>query len=170
MSRQGEVKLVEFGIARAAAKLHVTQTGEVKGTMAYMSPEQAMGQMVDARADVYSAGAILYEALTLAKPFPNGRIRRNVPDAAAIRPEIPAALQAVLERAMAHDAADRFASADAMARALAQATGNEGMLSDESLAQWVKGISTTLSPAQETKRISPDDGTEKVVTPRFGDG
>lgn len=68
---RGEVKLMDFGIARAAERLAATRTGSVKGTLAFMSPEQARGQPVDRRADLYSFAATLYELLTLKRAFPD---------------------------------------------------------------------------------------------------
>ncbi len=64
ISYEGEVKLVDFGIAKAATKVHVTQHGALKGKLLYMSPEQAWGRMVDKRSDLFSLGIVLYEMLT----------------------------------------------------------------------------------------------------------
>ena len=69
ISFEGEVKIVDFGIARAASRITSTQAGVVKGKLAYMAPEQISGQQVDRRADVYSVGVSLYEMLTCRRPF-----------------------------------------------------------------------------------------------------
>src|SRR6185503_19309707 len=63
ISYEGEVKLVDFGIAKAATKAHVTQHGALKGKLLYMSPEQAWGKAVDKRSDIFSLGVVLYELL-----------------------------------------------------------------------------------------------------------
>ncbi len=72
LRRNGTPVLVDFGIARAASQVHVTRAGIVRGTLAYMSPEQATGEALDARSDLYAAGAVLYELVTGVKAFPNG--------------------------------------------------------------------------------------------------
>ncbi|HUU01290.1 MAG TPA: serine/threonine-protein kinase [Myxococcota bacterium] len=69
VSFEGEVKIVDFGIARAASRITSTQAGVVKGKLAYMAPEQIVGHKVDRRADVYSVGVTLYEMLTNRRPF-----------------------------------------------------------------------------------------------------
>lgn len=69
ISYEGEVKLVDFGIAKAAAKNSVTQIGALKGKILYMSPEQASGQSVDRRSDIFSVGVLLYEMITGKRPF-----------------------------------------------------------------------------------------------------
>src|SRR5262249_21151711 len=114
----GEVKLADFGVARSAAKVAVTQTGVIKGTLAYMSPEQAAGQTVDARSDVFSVGAVLYECLMAKPPYPDGPPKeppRAPPDISA---EVPEALAAIVRRALAWAPGDRFDGAEAMQVAL----------------------------------------------------
>src|SRR5262249_60405499 len=72
VSLSGEIKLADFGVARSASRLTVTQTGVIKGTIAYMAPEQAIGAPVDARTDLFGAGAVLYECLAGQPPYPDG--------------------------------------------------------------------------------------------------
>ncbi len=112
------VKVLDFGISKAGPSdnANLTKTGVVMGTPSYMAPEQARGDKVDARADVYSVGAMLYHALTGRKPF-------DLDDATAtltlvitedperprkINPTIPEALELVVQKAMAKNPADRF--------------------------------------------------------------
>ena len=122
------VKVVDFGIAKAADKAqHVTQTGFVIGTPEYMSPEQLSGEEADARTDVYALGCILYEMLTGEKPFaaPSGEVviarRLTVPPAppSLLRPDLPAALDAAVLKALALAPADRFQTATEFGEALA---------------------------------------------------
>ena len=117
------VKITDFGIARFDGA-NLTQHGAMVGTPSYMSPEQCMGETVDARTDVFSAGAVLYEMLAGARPF-QGRTSTEVtyrlmndspPD--LVVPGVPPALAAAALRAMAKQPAQRFASAAAMAEAL----------------------------------------------------
>src|SRR5690606_4924221 len=126
LTYQGQVKVLDFGIAWAQTRLTKTQAGVVKGKYSYMAPEQARGEQVDRRADVYSLGVSLYEALTNIRPL----VREN--DLAMLnavlagdyapprqhRAEIPEALEAVVLRAMALDPARRFPTAGAFADAL----------------------------------------------------
>ena len=119
------VKVADFGIARMESA-GLTQTGTVLGTPSYMSPEQCLGEKVDGRSDLFSAGAMLFELLTGAPPFP-GRtftaIVRALTDPAPFDPGpraagVPPDLMAVVQRALAKRAADRFATAAAMTAAL----------------------------------------------------
>src|SRR5690606_33884259 len=113
----GSVKLLDFGIARMDDGDH-TRTGTMLGTAAYMSLEQARGEEVDARSDVWALGVVLYELLTGTRPFHGDSELATV---AAIlhgtprsvqqhRPDVPDALAAVVERALARAPADRFAT------------------------------------------------------------
>jgi len=100
LSREGEIKLVDFGIARAATQMHTTKAGTVRGTLAYMSPEQAAGGDVDLRTDLYSTGAVLYELATGRRAFPGGPMdaewSRPEPDAGAGTAERPVAADATV--------------------------------------------------------------------------
>lgn len=123
---EGEVKLIDFGIAKAAHNRSQTRSGVIKGKVKYMSPEQTMGKRLDPRSDVFAAGVVLYEALTGNAPFhaPDDvalmeAIRLQDPDPPSQHnPRLPEALDAVLQRALAKDVNARFPSAAAFADAL----------------------------------------------------
>jgi eukaryotic-like serine/threonine-protein kinase len=128
----GHVLVTDFGIAKAAQEAAVSQLtteGMVVGTPHYMSPEQATGEHIDARSDIYSLGIVLYQMLTGAPPF-DGESAQSIlmKQATAtpvpireLRKEVPAALAAVVDRALEKDAADRFQTAEELSRALVQA-------------------------------------------------
>jgi eukaryotic-like serine/threonine-protein kinase len=121
ITRDGQVKVADFGIARAVgADDSVTQTGLVMGTATYFSPEQAQGLNVDGRSDVYSLGVVLYEMVTGRAPFtadtPVAIAYKHVSETPAppreVEPRVPASLEAVILRAMAKNPADRYATAE----------------------------------------------------------
>jgi eukaryotic-like serine/threonine-protein kinase len=121
LTRTGEVKVMDFGIARAVsdAQATMTQTAQVIGTAQYLSPEQARGERVDARSDLYSTGCLLYELLTGRPPFLGDspvaiayqHVRENPVPPSHLDPEIPAWADSIVLRAMAKDPAQRYQSA-----------------------------------------------------------
>ena len=124
VTRNGDVKVMDFGIARAMsdAQATMTQTAQVIGTAQYLSPEQAKGDRVDARSDLYSAGCLLYELLTGRPPFTGDspvaiayqHVRENPIPPSRIDPDIPAWADAIVLKAMAKNPADRYQSAAEM--------------------------------------------------------
>jgi serine/threonine-protein kinase len=131
ISPSGRVTVLDFGIAKLVRedRSSSTRTGALLGTPAYMSPEQARSQPLDARTDLYAAGVMLYEGATGALPFVAANLFDLLKLHVEAKPapprnrnaEIPAALEAVILRALAKDPADRFASAAEMRAALATA-------------------------------------------------
>jgi serine/threonine-protein kinase len=125
LNQHGAVKLGDFGIARLESS-SMTLVGDVLGTPAYMAPEQFLGETADARADIFASGATLFHLLTGTRPYEGSRttVRQKVltatqaPSASERAAEVPAALDAVLQRAMARQAADRFQTASDFANAV----------------------------------------------------
>lgn len=116
VSTAGEVKVLDFGIARSALREFRTRTGVVKGKPGYMAPEQARGDAIDARADVFSCGVMLHELLAGARPDLPGASDEGCERALA---EIEdAELRSIIEQSLEPDPADRFASAAEMRDAL----------------------------------------------------
>src|ERR1019366_238753 len=121
LTRAGEVKVMDFGIARSltGSQVTITQTSQVIGTAQYLSPEQARGERVDARSDLYSAGCLLYELLTGRPPFTGDspvaiiyqHVRENPVPPSQADPEIPRWMDAVVLKAMAKSPADRYQNA-----------------------------------------------------------
>ncbi|MDE1895855.1 MAG: protein kinase, partial [Rhodospirillales bacterium] len=127
LTKAGEVKIADFGIARIESS-SMTQAGTMLGTPSYMSPEQFMGQTVDARTDIYSSGVMLYQLLTGEKPFDGGLtaimhkvLHTEPPAPSALSVSVTPALDAVVKKAMAKRPEDRFDSATDFAQALREA-------------------------------------------------
>jgi hypothetical protein len=126
VSFDGEVKLLDFGIARAGTGVRRTRAGVLKGKFAYLSPEQAAGGPADQRSDLFAVGILLHEMLTGSRLFsaPSefetlDRVRSlQAPSVCASQPHLPPALDAILGRALAKAPAERFASAAAFASEL----------------------------------------------------
>ena len=123
IGRDGRVKVVDFGIARAVAEAQVTLPGTTLGSVHYFSPEQARGDATTAASDIYSLGIVLFEMLTGGRPWEGdsaagvalARLSGPIPDPATARPSVPGELAAITRRALARDPAERFPSASAMA-------------------------------------------------------
>jgi serine/threonine protein kinase len=121
VTRNGDVKVMDFGIARAMSDVQatMTQTAQVIGTAQYLSPEQARGERVDSRSDLYSTGCLLYELLTGRPPFLGDsllaiayqHVRENPVPPSHLDPEIPALADSIVLRAMAKDPAQRYQTA-----------------------------------------------------------
>jgi TonB family protein len=126
ISYEGDIKLCDFGIAKAASKASQTQSGALKGKVPYMSPEQAWGKPIDRRSDLFSLGVVLYEMLTEQKLFRGDTdltvlesVRAAVVTApSAANPEVPRPLDAIVLKALARDAGERYANASDMLRDL----------------------------------------------------
>ena len=132
---QGTVKVMDFGIARAVSDsaATMTSTAAVIGTAQYLSPEQARGEGVDARSDVYSMGCLLYELVTGAPPFSGDspvavayqHVREDPRLPSSINPDVPAELDAILLKAMSKNPANRYQSAAEMRNDLLRALAGQ---------------------------------------------
>jgi serine/threonine-protein kinase len=119
VTRAGAVKVMDFGIARVQSDATAPQTSSVIGTPAYFSPEQAQGQPVDARSDIYSLGCVLYEMLAHHQPFTGDtpvaiaykQVNETPPPPSASNPDVPPRLDAVVMKCMAKNPANRYQSA-----------------------------------------------------------
>ncbi|MBW8825079.1 MAG: Stk1 family PASTA domain-containing Ser/Thr kinase [Acidobacteria bacterium] len=173
LAPQGQVKVTDFGIARAvSASENLTQTGTVMGTATYFSPEQARGEPVDPRSDVYSLGIVLYELLVGAPPFtgdsPVSVAYKHVSEQAELprrrNPRIPAPLEAVTMRALAKNPANRYDSADDFAADLRRFIEGAPVQAESVLAaeDFTQAVGTTA--AGEATRAIPLADSTRVMT------
>jgi eukaryotic-like serine/threonine-protein kinase len=128
LSKNGEVKLVDFGLAKANSQIESTDPGVVKGKFSYLSPEAASGLEVDHRADVFAVGIILWELFTGRRLFYGDTdyqtvelVRQaRVPSIAALNPEIEPELESIVRKSLARDANERYQEAAELGEALSQ--------------------------------------------------
>jgi len=134
VTTSGIVKVLDFGIAKIQDASNRTTTGAVKGTYAYMAPEQLRGQTIDCRADVFAMGTIMWETLAQRHLFKRDTdfltfqaiTTDPIPDVRTVRPDTPAALSDAINRALARDQDDRFPSARAFGEAMTRAVAHLG--------------------------------------------
>ncbi len=127
MTASGQVKVADFGIARGLdGSDSLTQTGNVMGTAAYFSPEQARGEVVDERSDLYSLGVVLFEMVTGERPFTGSsplsvaykHVGEAPPTAQSINPQVPVEVDRIIATLLAKDPAHRYANAEQLQQAL----------------------------------------------------
>jgi serine/threonine-protein kinase len=122
----GNVKVVDFGIAKATQRTTETHSGLMKGKVAYMSPEQCLGQPVDRRSDIFCLGIVLYELVTIRRLFKGANdfltmssiTHGTIPKPSQFRPDLPPELEAIILKALAPAPAKRYQTADELRTAL----------------------------------------------------
>ena len=175
-TRDGHWKVADFGIAKSvAAEDSTTVTGLVYGTLAYLAPERVAGGPATVATDLYATGVVLYEALSGRRPVepgapPSDYLAPHPIPLSQLRPGLPVGLTAPIERAMAIDPVMRFATADAMSRAIDTSAGHPGP-DDRTVAFPPMGVGTDLTaplplppqgPASPSPR-TPDAGRRTRV-------
>jgi len=194
ISRDGHVRLSDFGIAKAADnRREATVVGQVKGKLAYMSPEQALSDELDRRSDIFSLGVVLYCAVLGRRPFSRAGERRaqalarllNVDYARPldVDPTCPVEIASIIERAMQKDPALRYQSADELRQDLERWLLGSGALTTEhavaralndrcgvTLEQRANSIRAALevplsAPRSEPGRVSPEGWGPTIVAP-----
>ncbi len=144
VTHEGWVKLIDFGISKTTLQSEKTATGIVKGKCAYVAPEQVVGDPLDARTDIFSLGVVLWEMLT-GRRLMNGTSTYEImmrvlnapsPAPSTLVPDLPPALDAIISKALSRDPNERFASADAMRKAIREkgVCGDKGIASAEDLS------------------------------------
>ena len=153
------VKILDFGLARLDEGSELTRSGMMLGTPAYMSPEQARGEAVDKRSDLWSFGVVLYEMATARLPFGAGTaqalyaiLHKDPPPLRSLRPEIPSRLEALIQKALAKDPATRWQRI-------------EDMIVDLELLR--EGPSTAFPPRLESPGASPPSSFHSVAVLPF---
>src|ERR687895_593293 len=143
IDRDGRAKVTDFGIARSLEAQGLTATGRVLGTTDYVSPEQALGHEVTGQSDIYSLGVVLYEMLTGEAPFKADtqvavamkHVRDPLPDVQRQRPEISAALAAVVERSTAKETQNRYQNVSEMVHDLEEVLAIEAARTGEATGE-----------------------------------
>jgi serine/threonine-protein kinase len=163
----GVAKILDFGVAKAHGRLHLTRDRQLKGKLAYMAPEQMAGQAVDARADVYAASVVLWELL-VAKPLFDGpneavilhqvtRGEVSAPSAAGARSS--AELDAIVLRGLSRDRDMRFPSAKAMADAVALVAP---LAPRFEVAAWVRTLARSALASREERRLEAERSAARM--------
>ncbi|MCC6998103.1 MAG: protein kinase [Deltaproteobacteria bacterium] len=176
LTYEGAVKIVDFGVAKARTQSRETQAGTLKGKVAYMSPEQCMGEGVDARSDVFALGVVLYELTVGARPY----VARtdyelimqvaagNLPAPSTRRPGYPAALEAVVMKALARDREARWSSAEELGLAVAEVAEQLGLrLSAVGMRRFMRtlfGDAARGTPAPGTRALAGGTGMVPAAT------
>jgi beta-lactam-binding protein with PASTA domain len=172
LTREGEVKVMDFGIARTSSGDTLTQTAAVLGTASYLSPEQAQGTTVDARSDIYSLGCVLYEMLTGRPPFTGDspvaiaykHVREDPVPPARINADVPQSLEAVVMKAMAKNPDNRYQTADELREDLERASQGMPTLATPLLAGDATEMVTRQARSEGTAvmtGVPPDEEPER---------
>lgn len=160
----GQVRLLDFGVAKAEGKVGRTQTGVLKGKYSYMAPEQALDGHVDARSDLFALGIVLYEACTETRLFKGeGELATlqavmscQVPSPRQLRPEIPDDLEALILKSLSPKPEDRFQDAGAFSAALEDHLERSQIRLDAAaVGTWMREIFETAQPYQGAPKAKP---------------
>ena len=166
LTAAGRVKVMDFGIARAIADASssMTATAAVVGTAQYLSPEQARGEQVDARSDIYSTGCLLFELLTGRPPFQGDspvsvayqHVREEPPTPSSIESEVSPEIDAIVARSLAKKTSDRYQSAAQMRADIERVLAGQAV----DAVTTAMPVAAPLPPTQETSFLPEQDDEE----------
>jgi len=157
---QGTVKVLDFGIAKASSRVTQTQPGLLKGKWGYMSPEQARGESIDARSDLFSLGITFHELLTGRRVFERDHeigvllalMAQPIPTPSTLRPETPPALERIIMKALERQREDRYPSASAMRADLEEfLRSTPSIPGTTQLAEYMRGLFGQAEVERKTK-------------------
>ncbi|WP_181198104.1 serine/threonine-protein kinase [Enhygromyxa salina] len=177
VSYEGEVKLIDFGVAKAAGRASQTQAGILKGKFGYMSPEQVRGATIDRRSDVFSLGAVLWEVLCNQRLFQAEtdfatleKVRTvNVDPPSRINPAVPNKLEQIVMRSLAADLNERYQSASELHDALQAFMFEEGLFySRKNLAEWMQEhfASDIEAEKEKARQVPPAPPPPSKASPK----
>ncbi len=182
ISSVGEVKVIDFGIAKATMRAQHTEVGVIKGKYYYMSPEQAWGEPLDARTDVFSTGIILYELLTGQMLYLEEDLHTlldmvreaNIAPPSTLRRDIPPQLEAIVMKALQKNADDRYNTAGEMAADLERFLHKHTPLfSSGTVTAWTQQVladedlvpNDQQMPERDRKAVTQGLGRERILSP-----
>ncbi len=176
VSYEGEVKVIDFGLAKSAARSKYTLPSTVMGKLGYMSPEQVRAEPVDHRSDIFSAGVVVWELLAGRPLVGNGTMGEmmaamanpSVPALHELRPDVDPALDAVIRRALAPTVGERYARADEFARALNEHfLRTSGTLGAEEVGNFVRAVCPDAFASQRKllSRLSSSSNLRRTPLP-----
>jgi serine/threonine-protein kinase len=171
LTHSGEVKLIDFGLAKARVRLSKSEDGIVKGKIPYLAPEQAHGRPIDRRIDVYALGATLWESVTMKRLFKRDtdvdtlRAIRDakIPDVRTLVPDFPPDLWYIIEKALRVDRDARYETADELRKELDEFIGARAPQMKDELA----ALLTRLFPGQEELQAKWEQAATSVRVPQF---
>jgi beta-lactam-binding protein with PASTA domain/predicted Ser/Thr protein kinase len=174
VTRDGTVKVMDFGIARMQTDITAPQTSSVIGTPTYLSPEQAQGQVVDARSDLYSLGCVLYELLAGRPPFTGDtpvaiaykQVNETPVPPSAHNADVPPRLDAVVMKCLAKNPANRYQSAEELSADLERVKQGQDVEATPLMAAGIGGDATqVIARPQPTQVMQPpeEEGSSRKV-------
>lgn len=164
---EGNLKLADFGIAKAATKASTTDRGALRGKLLYMSPEQAWGRPIDRRSDIFSLGIVLYEMITEQKPFVGVGSEMTILELVRkcvitppreVNPRVPEALDRVVMKALARNPDERYQDAGEMQRGIEKILRERPPVTARDLARFLE----LLYDREEREENSADEGGDAV--------